>query len=47
MSFYLGGKVPIDDEKWAPNIDAVRATIQFAIATGRLGANQQQTNEES
>jgi ribonuclease HI len=39
MSLYLGGKAPTDDDKWTPNIDAVRATIQFAIATGRLDAN--------
>ena len=40
ISLYLGGKAPTDDEKWVPNMDAVRATIQFAIATGRLDANQ-------
>jgi len=36
LSFYLGGKAPSDPETWTPNIDAVRATIKFAIATGRL-----------
>ena len=36
LSFYLGGKAPSDPEKWAPNMDAVRATIKYAIATGRL-----------
>lgn len=36
LSFYLGGKAPSDPEKWIPNIDAVHATIKFAIATGRL-----------
>ena len=36
LSFHLGGKAPIDDEYWAPNMDAVRATIRFAMATGRL-----------
>jgi hypothetical protein len=39
MSPYLGGKAPTDDEKWAPNMDTVRATVKFAIATGRLDAD--------
>jgi hypothetical protein len=36
LSFYLGGKAPSDLEPWAPNMDAVRATVKYAIATGRL-----------
>jgi hypothetical protein len=36
ISFYLGGKSPSDDEKWKPNMEAVPATIRFALATGRL-----------
>ena len=36
LSFYLGGKSPTDNAKWAPNMQAVHATIRFAIATGRL-----------
>jgi ribonuclease HI len=36
LSFYLGGKTSLDDEKWTPDVNAVRATIQYAIATGRL-----------
>jgi hypothetical protein len=40
ISFYLGGKTPRDGDDWAPNVNAVRATIRFAIATGRLDANQ-------
>ena len=36
MSFFLGGKSPSDDQKWKPNLEAVRASIRFAIATGRL-----------
>lgn len=36
LSFSLGGKVPSDPETWKPNMGAVRATIKFAIATGRL-----------
>jgi hypothetical protein len=39
MSIYLGGKAATDDAKWAPDMDAVRVTIRFAIATGRLDAN--------
>ncbi|EKV16962.1 Transposon I factor, putative [Penicillium digitatum PHI26] len=38
LSFYLGGKSPSDDQKWTPNLEAVRASIRFAIATGRLEA---------
>ncbi|EXK24155.1 hypothetical protein FOMG_19109 [Fusarium oxysporum f. sp. melonis 26406] len=36
LSFYLGGKSPSDDAKWTPNMQAVHATIRFAMATGRL-----------
>jgi ribonuclease HI len=36
LSFYLGGKSPSDNAKWMPNMQAVHATIRFAIATGRL-----------
>ncbi|SPJ79732.1 uncharacterized protein FTOL_08123 [Fusarium torulosum] len=36
LSFHLGGKAASDGQKWTPNMEAVRATIQFAIATGRL-----------
>ena len=35
-SFYLGGKSPMDGAKWKPNMAAVRATIRFVKATGRL-----------
>ena len=41
LSFYLGGKSPSDDKNWSPDMQAVRATIRFAIATGRLDAGQQ------
>ena len=40
LSFFLGGKSASDGDKWAPNIQAVRATIKFAIATGRLDRDQ-------
>ncbi|CEJ61866.1 Putative Reverse transcriptase [Penicillium brasilianum] len=36
ISFFLGGKSPLDDTNWTPNLDAMRASIRFAIATGRL-----------
>jgi hypothetical protein len=38
LSFFLGGKSPSDKQDWTPNLEAVRATIRFAIATGRLDA---------
>jgi len=38
ISFFLGGKSPLDDQNWKPNLEAVRATIRFAITTGRLNA---------
>jgi hypothetical protein len=38
ISFFLGGKSPSDGQNWKPNLEAVRATIRFAIATGRLDA---------
>lgn len=36
LSFFLGGKAPSDLIKWAPNISAVRATVKYAMARGRL-----------
>jgi hypothetical protein len=44
LSFYLGGKSPSDDKNWSPNIQAARATIRFAIATGRLDSEKQQND---
>ncbi|KAJ5365303.1 hypothetical protein N7517_008189 [Penicillium concentricum] len=38
ISFFLGGKSPLDDQNWKPNLEAVRASIRFVIATGRLDA---------
>lgn len=35
ISFYLGGKSPSDDQNWTLNLEAVRATIRFALASGR------------
>lgn len=39
MPLYLGGKATTYDAKWAPDMDSVRATIRFALATRRLDAN--------
>jgi hypothetical protein len=36
LSFFLGGKSPLDGPDWQPNLKAVQATISFALATGRL-----------
>jgi len=36
LSFFLGGKAASDDDKWEPDMQAVRATIRFAMATKRL-----------
>lgn len=36
LSFFLGGKEATDQDSWKPNMNAVRATIKYAIATGRL-----------
>ena len=50
LSFYLGGKSPADTEKWTPNMEAVRATIRFAMATGRLDEHRpgmRQTQNET
>jgi hypothetical protein len=38
LSFFLGGKSPSDDQQWTPTLEAVRASIRFAISTGRLDA---------
>lgn len=35
LSFHLGGKARLDTEKWTPNIEAIKATVKYAIATGR------------
>ena len=45
ISFYLGGKSPSDDQNWTLNMKAVRATIRFALATGRLDTSQPQDAE--
>ena len=42
ISYYLGGKSPSDGKGWKPNMEAVKATIRFAMATGRLDARPEQ-----
>jgi len=39
ISFYLGGKSLSDDNNWSPNMQAVQATIRFAMSTGRLATD--------
>jgi hypothetical protein len=37
LLFFLGGRAVSEQEKgWKPNISAVRATVKYAVATGRL-----------
>ena len=36
LSLCLGGKAPSDPNDWSPNMTAVKATLKFALATGRL-----------
>jgi hypothetical protein len=38
ISLILGGKSPLNDQNWKPNVEAVRAAVRFANATGRLDA---------
>jgi hypothetical protein len=43
LSYYLGGKAPSGPRSWTPNMEAVRTTIKYAIATGRLEREVEQT----
>jgi hypothetical protein len=36
LSFFLGGKALSDPPSWEPSLAAVRAVVQYTIATGRL-----------
>jgi hypothetical protein len=40
LSFFLGGKSAANDDKWKPDMQAVRAAIAFTLATKRLEADQ-------
>ncbi|KJZ70702.1 hypothetical protein HIM_09886 [Hirsutella minnesotensis 3608] len=45
LSFFLGGKAASDNDKWQPDMEAVRAMVQFALATGRINMDQQSTTD--
>ena len=47
LSFYLGGKAPSDTRHWSPDMKAVRATIKYAMATGRLELNEEESLDQS
>jgi ribonuclease HI len=47
LSFYLGGKAPSDPERWTPNMDAIRATIKYAMASGRLDTEPEPHSDNS
>jgi ribonuclease HI len=40
LSFFLGGRARTDPDSWTPNHTAIRATIKYAQATGRLNINR-------
>jgi hypothetical protein len=43
LSYCLGGKALFDPRSWTPNTEAVRTSIKYAIATGRLDREVEQT----
>jgi hypothetical protein len=47
LSFYLGGKALFDPEQWILNIDMVRATVKYIIATGRLNIELESNTAQS
>jgi hypothetical protein len=47
LSFYLGGKARSDPERWKPDMKAVRATITYVLATGRLDTEGEQDTDQS
>jgi hypothetical protein len=47
LSFFLGGKATTDDKNWAPNMEAVQASIKFAIDTGRLDMQRDEQSVQS
>jgi hypothetical protein len=42
LSYFLGGKAKSDPKDWTPDLNAVHATIKYAIATGRLERESEQ-----
>lgn len=47
LSFYLGGKAPSDPKEWSPDMKAVRTTIKYAMATGRLDLDEEERPDQS
>jgi exonuclease III len=47
LSFYLRGKSPSDDAKWTPNMQAVHATIRFAMPQADSTHNTETRLQES
>jgi len=47
LSFYLGGKALSDSKQWSLDMKAVRATIKYAMATGRLDPDDEQGRSQS
>lgn len=47
LSTCLGGKHAADSNKWKPDLEAVKATVQFAMATGRLDTSTMNDREPS
>ncbi|OAQ62543.1 reverse transcriptase [Purpureocillium lilacinum] len=42
LSFFLGGKAATDDDKWRPDLEAMRAAVQFAMVTKWLDLAQRE-----
>ncbi|KAM3502786.1 hypothetical protein MY11210_008956 [Beauveria gryllotalpidicola] len=40
LSFFLGGKAASDGDKWTPNIEAVKATVQFCNSYEKIRENK-------
>lgn len=47
LSYYLGGKARDDGDRWKPDLEAVKATIRYAIGTGRLQENRNDGGENT
>lgn len=39
LAYFLGGKTARDGKDWMPDMQALKATIKFAMATGQLEVN--------
>jgi hypothetical protein len=38
VSFFLGGRSTEEEGRWKPELEAIRATVRFTMATGRLAS---------